>query len=108
MRDNEQAYYERLGALIRQRRKNRRLTQVGLAELWGLNRTTVVNIERGRQRVSVFQLVVLADHLGCTPRELIPKLDEEHHLSEELRDKAPDDLARTFVSEISAASKEPT
>jgi transcriptional regulator with XRE-family HTH domain len=105
VRDEEQAFYERLGTLIRIRRKKRDLTQEKLAGDLGLTRTTMVNIEKGRQRLSVHQVVVLADILGCTTQELIPSLDRAHQLSDELRGKAPDDAALSFVTEISAASK---
>jgi DNA-binding XRE family transcriptional regulator len=81
------------------------LTQEDLATLWKLNRTTVVNIEMGRQRVSVRQLVVLAEHLGCATQELVPPLAEAKMLSDELRRKAPDERAFSFASEIAAANE---
>jgi DNA-binding XRE family transcriptional regulator len=84
------------------------MTQVKLADLWGLSRTTVVNIERGRQRVSVHQLVLLADHLGCTTEDLIPTSSERGLLSPGLLNMAPDDRAVSFVSEISAARRKPS
>jgi DNA-binding XRE family transcriptional regulator len=108
MRTEEQdVFYTRLGELVRRRRRERHLTQEKLAELWNLNRTTVVNIEKGRQRISVHQVVVLANHLGCQVQDLIPQLEEVRVLSAELRDKAPDDRAFKFASEIAAASKQP-
>jgi transcriptional regulator with XRE-family HTH domain len=107
VRDDERIFYQRLGELIRLRRLRRGVTQEALAEHWGLNRTTVVNLEKGRQRVSVHQLVFLADFLGCTTQELIPETNDTLPLSDHLREKAPDDKARTFISEISAARKQP-
>jgi hypothetical protein len=37
-----------------------------------LSRTTMVNIEKGRQRLAVHQLVQLGNALGCEPTELLP------------------------------------
>jgi transcriptional regulator with XRE-family HTH domain len=106
MRDDEDAFYKRLGELLRARRKERHLTQESLASLWKLNRTTVVNIEKGRQRISVHQLVLVANHLGCHAQDLIPRLEEAQVLSDGLREKAPDERAFTFASEVVAAGKQ--
>ena len=65
-------FYARLGALIRDKRRANSITQERLAERLGLSRTTVVNIEKGRQRIAVHQLVDLSDVLGCEPVELLP------------------------------------
>jgi transcriptional regulator with XRE-family HTH domain len=106
MQRDEAIFYQRLGDLVRGRRKERHLTQEQLAELWKLNRTTVVNIEKGRQRISVHQLVVLADYLGCASADLIPSRETRHVLSDELRVKVPDERAFSFASEIAAAGKQ--
>lgn len=66
-----EAFYEGFGRRLRQLRRSAGLTQEQLARRLGLNRTTVVNIEGGRQRVAVHQLVELADALGCEPSELL-------------------------------------
>jgi transcriptional regulator with XRE-family HTH domain len=105
MKSAELAFYRQLGDLIRDRRKERRLTQEQLAELWNLNRTTVVNIEKGRQRISVLQLVELADYLGCTSSDLLPSRSGSRVLSEDLRAKVPDERAFSFASEIAAAGR---
>ena len=67
----------------------------------GLTRTSIVNIEKGRQHLAVHQLARMSDYLGCAPGDLIPSLEGDM-LSDALRDKAPDSRSRTFVSEISA------
>jgi transcriptional regulator with XRE-family HTH domain len=104
----EEAFYRRLGEQVRDQRRRRGLTQEALSALWNLDRTTVVNIEKGRQRISVYQLVALANHLGCPPQEFLPELSEPAILSEGLRDKAGDDRAISFVSEVAAATRRPT
>lgn len=67
-----------------------------------LTRTSIVNIEKGRQHLAVHQLVRLSDFLGCSPGDLIPSLEEEVMLSDRLRDMAPDARALSWVSEVSA------
>lgn len=48
------------------------MTQTALAELTGLSRTTVTNIERGGQALLVHQLLELAKALGVSPENLLP------------------------------------
>jgi transcriptional regulator with XRE-family HTH domain len=53
-----------LGAVIRQERKQRGLSQEGLAALSGLSRAFVGEIERGEVNVSFSTLTALADGLN--------------------------------------------
>lgn len=99
----EATFYRRLGEQVRDQRKRRQLTQVGLAELWRLDRTTVVNIEKGRQRLSVYQLVALADHLGCMVTDLLPARSKPSDLTDALRGKARDERELSFLSDVAAA-----
>jgi transcriptional regulator with XRE-family HTH domain len=48
-------FYVKLGDSIRRRREELRLTQAELGESLGLSRTSVTNIERGRQRLLIDQ-----------------------------------------------------
>jgi transcriptional regulator with XRE-family HTH domain len=65
-------FYARLGEQIRATRREGGITQEEVAERLSLNRTTIVNIEKGRQRLAVHQLVNLAAVLGCEPASLLP------------------------------------
>jgi hypothetical protein len=67
----------------------------------GLTRTSIVNIEKGRQHLAVHQLVRMSDLLGCAPGELIPA-KEDSMLADTFRDRQPDKTALSFMSEISA------
>jgi transcriptional regulator with XRE-family HTH domain len=58
-----QIIYERLGANIRKRRSALGMTQNSLAKLVGLSRTSVTNVERGRQQMLVHQLIDFAKAL---------------------------------------------
>ena len=48
------------------------MTQDRLGTLVGLSRTSITNIEKGRQHVSLHQLYRIADVLGVTPDMLLP------------------------------------
>jgi transcriptional regulator with XRE-family HTH domain len=48
------------------------MTQLSLGERVGLSRTAITNIECGRQRLLVDQLVHIAYALGVPPSALIP------------------------------------
>jgi len=70
-------FYQRFGLRLRVHRKEAGLTQDQVASRLGVNRTTIVNIEKGRQRVALHQLVELADILGCAPGDLLPSGDDQ-------------------------------
>lgn len=67
-----EAFYRLLGGAIRRRRNAIGMTQATVASRAGLLRTTVANIERGRQAVLVHQLVDIARVLGSAPESLLP------------------------------------
>ncbi len=95
-------FYRRLGARIRDRRRAKQLTQEAMAAHMGLTRTSIVNIEKGRQHLAVHQLVRLSDLLGCPPGDLIPPSQEDAMLPEKIRDQLSDQTAINFISEINA------
>ena len=64
-------FHEELGRRIRAAR-DKKLTQEGLAERVGLSRTAITNIERGRQRLLVNQLVDIARALEVDAARLLP------------------------------------
>jgi transcriptional regulator with XRE-family HTH domain len=55
-----------IGRSIREAREAEGLTQDELAGLVGCGRTTIVNIEAGRQRILVHKLVEIAENLGVS------------------------------------------
>ena len=67
------AVYANFGALLRGCRSRSGLTQAELAEKVKISRTSVTNIECGRQQVVLHQLLDFADALGVEPSELIPE-----------------------------------
>jgi HTH-type transcriptional regulator/antitoxin HipB len=53
-----------VGAHIRQRRKRLRLTQQDVADLVGVNRRLVSEVERGSERVTLHHLLAICDAVG--------------------------------------------
>lgn len=65
-------FYEDLGRAIRARREALEITQAELGARIGLSRTSVTNIECGRQRLLIDQFCRLAQVLRCERDELLP------------------------------------
>jgi transcriptional regulator with XRE-family HTH domain len=65
--------YEMLGGNIRRERDALDLNQSELAKLVGLSRTSVTNVELGRQALSVHQLFDFAAALGVDAAQLLPR-----------------------------------
>jgi transcriptional regulator with XRE-family HTH domain len=69
----QSAFYQQLGANIRERRKALNLSQEALARLVGLTRTSLTNIENGRQHPPLFTFCELLDQLKVGAAELLPR-----------------------------------
>ena len=70
---NEKSINKAFGTRLREERDRSSLTQEELAKRLGIARTTIANIERGRQSVSIPVLYRLASALGVSPEILLPK-----------------------------------
>lgn len=68
--------YPRVGERLRQARVERGLTQEALGQAIGLTRTSVVNIERGRQKVMLHTLYAVAEALRVSLMDLLPSPTE--------------------------------
>ena len=55
---------EEIGAELRRRRKWLRLTQLDVAELVGVNRRTISEVERGTASITLRNLIPICDALG--------------------------------------------
>ncbi|OIQ80717.1 anaerobic benzoate catabolism transcriptional regulator [mine drainage metagenome] len=67
------AFYRQLGASIRTCRKRSNLSQEGLATLIGLTRTSLTNIENGRQHPPLHTLCEIVEKLKVDISELLPR-----------------------------------
>lgn len=70
------ALYRAVGEAIRSTRLAQDMTQEQLAKAVGFLRTSVVNIEAGRQRVPLATLYDIADALGVQATALLPRNED--------------------------------
>ena len=68
----EDRLYELVGRKVREKRERLEKTQDELARSIDLTRTSITNIERGRQKVPLHHLLRIASALGEELRDLIP------------------------------------
>ena len=74
-------YYVALGRQIAQIRQSKsKMTQEDLALKVSLTRTSIINIEKGRQQLLVHTLVDIASALGVPIAELLPPAGDVAHL----------------------------
>jgi transcriptional regulator with XRE-family HTH domain len=64
--------YREFGRTLRARRKHAGLSQDDVAQRVGMSRTSITNIEQGRQHISLHVLYELAGAVGITPADLLP------------------------------------
>jgi transcriptional regulator with XRE-family HTH domain len=69
--------YQEFGRRLRDARTGRELSQAYVADYVGLSRTSITNIERGRQRIPLHLAYVLAEAVRAEPGELLPKSSNE-------------------------------
>lgn len=95
-------FYLQLGKRIKSARVARGFTQEKLARALKLTRTSITNIEAGKQPVFAHQLSALSRHLGVSVEVLLaedvppgsPRLDEQ------LRDLPLDDAKRDWIKRV--------
>lgn len=106
--DDPQAYYEKVGRRIREARKRRKppLTQEALGKMVSLTRTSITNVEKGRQKFSLHTLADIAAALQVEPASLLPQrsAESDQRLDEALKDR-PRAEKEWIKSAVSAAQK---
>lgn len=65
-------FYELFGLKLAEARQRANITQEALSKAVGLSRTSIVNIEKGRQPVLLHVVAKIAATLGIAPALLIP------------------------------------
>lgn len=96
-------FYAEFGTKLKRAREKAGLTQKELAERVQLPRTSVTNIEHGRQRIALHQLIQFASALGTEPLELLPNEDPnlDELVPEKSRPSLPDDEEqRQFIASV--------
>jgi transcriptional regulator with XRE-family HTH domain len=76
VRVDEDKLYRTVGERLRRIRLGLEVTQAGLAEAAGVMRTSVVNLEAGRQRPPLHVLYRLCGALGVEVNDVLPSGEE--------------------------------
>ncbi len=73
---NEQSIYVEIGRCVLEERKALGFTQTDLAKEVGILRTSIANIEAGRQRLPIYMLYRIATALGVSVDDLLPRQEK--------------------------------
>jgi transcriptional regulator with XRE-family HTH domain len=71
--NDHQGFYKQIGERIRIQRKERGLSQEGLAKAVGLKRPSLSNIEKGRQNILLHTFCDIMETLDCNANSLLPE-----------------------------------
>jgi len=100
--------YQAVGRLVRAGRRRAKLTQDDLAQRVGLTRTSLTNIERGKQKIQVHTLYAIAEVLGFPPAALLPP-QAWMYTPEAIEERLPESLLpeeREWVKRVLATREE--
>lgn len=104
---NKEKFYEMIGSSIVNKRKELRLTQIELANRTGMSRTSIVNIEKGKQYPPVHLLWKISYALETNPTEILPEYglmaetEQEFSLKKVVINKAKkEDITEESISKI--------
>jgi transcriptional regulator with XRE-family HTH domain len=106
---DQTAFYKEVGKLIHKARRRGHFTQQQLADSVDLTRTSITNIERGRQKLLLHTLIDISRALKVSPSVLLP-IEAENHDSElerKLR-KHPESERVWITATLNVAKKETT
>ncbi|MGK2858148.1 MAG: helix-turn-helix transcriptional regulator [Thermoanaerobaculia bacterium] len=95
----EDEFYSLLGQRIADLRRAAAMTQQELGDAVGLSRTSITNIENGRQSLQTYMLLLIAKHLRVSMHSLLPHGDSATLLPDNLEDPVRDWLERLLKEE---------
>jgi transcriptional regulator with XRE-family HTH domain len=72
--NNIEAFYAAVGRNVRNVRIRHEVSQTQLANLIGFNRSSVANLEAGRQRIALHLFFLIAEALDARPEEILPDM----------------------------------
>lgn len=93
-------FYTVVGSRVRRARAGRGMSQAALAQQIGFTRSSVANLEAGRQRVALHLFVQIARALECSPSVLIPEIATASSVDDAVLQELTEHLdapAREFV-----------
>lgn len=87
--DDFERFYAEVGNLIRKARSDRSITQEDLGGAVSLTRTSITNIEKGRQRLPLHTFTRIAVALGVEVTQLLPiqTTEKEDDLTQQLSER---------------------
>ena len=94
--------YQAVGERIRAERKKLKITQDELASQVGLTRTSITNLEKGKQKFLLHTLVQIADCLGTSPARLLPNCETK--LSLEFPDETTRQVRNWIIHSIGTSN----
>lgn len=100
--------YREFGRILRLRRSDAKLTQDEVANKVGLGRTSITNIEQGRQHVSLHMLFQLADAIGVRAQDLLPDRAAQPlsaNLERQLEKEGLEDDAENWIRRVASKSQ---
>lgn len=65
-------FYKKLGEKVKTERIKRNISQEKLGNFLDLTRASVINLEKGRHRPSIYQIIMIANFFEMEYQELIP------------------------------------
>lgn len=89
-----------LGKKIREQRQLSGLTQAELAARIDVSRSSLTNMELGRQRLLIDQLYKMAEVLNTSPKDLLPSPSEIISSSRNSADEAIPDSVQRFAERV--------
>lgn len=99
-----ESFYIEVGRRIRTARK-KKTTQESLANSVGLTRTSITNIEKGRQRLSLHTLAEIAGVLQVDVGTLLPQVTSEKRLINDKLEGRPDAEKRWIKAALEMSSE---
>lgn len=100
-------FYETLGAALKARREALEITQAEVGLHLGLSRTSITNIEQGRQRLLIDQFCRLAELLQCQRDDLLRDAIEMGAIADRQSTTAVPASVEKFVQSLSGGRTEP-
>jgi transcriptional regulator with XRE-family HTH domain len=93
--DEVDHFYTTVGNRVRRARAGRGMTQSALAQRIGFTRSSVANLEAGRQRIALHLFVQIARALDCEPAKLIPAITGTSRVDDTMLEELTEHLADT-------------
>lgn len=104
-----QTLYAEFGRLVREKRVGLGLTQLEVAKRVGLSRTSITNIELGRQQLPLHMLYLFADAVESDPISLLPDKKfasgEQELMTSKIESLELDDASKRWIQAIASAKQ---